>query len=146
MMTLDEMKDVLKRIRVPEFVEEIRVSHGSFDAFRDVQRDYCLFVQIGRTDAHLDVYRRRDERRSALTNNPFHWPADEHEFRQHVVTAILMGVAHETIEQVSDGGHVMCAPHRYKGGTTPDTEQWLFLLDSLRDVVGEYTTRMMVGQ
>lgn len=141
-MDIDEVRAALDRIKFPTFVGEIFVSctEHSFNTFPGVKRDYCLQVRIGRPFEHDDVYKPGD--RSAVTNNPFNLPADEDEFRQQVVAAILMGVTHETIEQVSAGGQHTWAPHQHKGGSPPDSKQWLFLLDSLRGVVAEYAEMM----
>lgn len=142
MMTLKEMNSALERISLPSFVKELDVNAHSFNRYSGVGRDYTLYVRIGQHSEHRDVY--KPGHSSALTNSVFDLPVDEDEFRRHIATAILMGVAHETFEQVSEGGRVMCAPHRYEGGSTQDTQQWLFLLDSLGAVVDEYAERVAV--
>lgn len=141
-MTIDDVRAALDRIKWPSFVGEIWVncSEVSFNTWPDINRDYCLQVRIGKPFEHDDVY--KPGHRAAITNNPFHLPADEDEFRQQVVAAILMGVAHETIEQVSAGGKHTWAPHQHKGGSPADSKQWLFLLDSLLTVVDNYAEMM----
>lgn len=138
-MTVTEINSALGRIKLPSFVRRVSAVTGAFDKFRGVGRDYCLQVEL--TNREPDMYHNTGPR-LPLTNNPFDFPADEGELRAQVATAVLMGVAHETFEQISDGGLELVSPHRFKGGSPEDTKQWLALLGGLHGVVRRYAAKM----
>lgn len=138
-MNIAEVRKALALIPLPSFVREVHARVNSFNTFPAVQRDYTLFVRL--TNRELDPYTAAGDR-LALSNHPFSFPGSEDELRGQVAAAIVMAVTHETIEQISAGGVHFCSPHAFKGGSDPDTHQWLMLLDGLHGVVREYATAM----
>lgn len=138
MMTLDEVDKALDRIVLPAFVESVTASKGTW---HPAQREYRLHVTL----AHREIDTYHPERKmSPQSNHPFDLPADEDALRAQVTAAVIMGCAHEVIEQASDGGQHFCNPHGYAGGSEPDWNQWIGLLDNFHGVVRDYATAMPV--
>jgi hypothetical protein len=141
-MTIEEIEDFLKTLRLPPFVAEVNANPESFN--KRVGRDYTLFVRLAGN--FWNPYRPASQvGRLAVTNNPFNLPKDEDELCGQITAAIMMGITHEIIEYVSLGAERFCDPHLFSPGVNDwDSEQWLWLLDHLHDTVKEYAEYMPV--
>jgi hypothetical protein len=141
-LTREECQAELDGMTFPPFVHSVQLSSSyGWASIHGYNADFAIQVKlIDGVNPYKDENSVGSLRWTPITNNPFRWPKTREEFRLQVMAAIMMGTSHEIFEMVSDAGRVALDVHHFPTPrmSSEDTDQWMFMLNSLRSLVGQY--------